>query len=243
MIWFALILSKINVSDDIAAAAKDVDLLSESITEDPKIKGLVFSAFNKVCPAHTIFMTNTSTLLPSQYAAETGRASKFAAFHFHNPVWIANVVDIMPHAGTDPDILKNLHDFAISIGQIPVLIQKESNGYIFNAILDGILRSSLELAANDVASVYDIDRAWMGITKMDAGPFGVMDIIGIDLIYNILKKSTKWVFFLPQVRRAVNFLNPYIEKGWFGRKSNRGFYAYPDPAFEAADFIEKGVQE
>lgn len=78
---------------------------------------------------------------------------------------------------------------------------------------------------------------------MDAGPFGVMDIIGIDLIDHILKKSTQWVFFLPQVRRAVNFLNLYMENAWFGRKRERGFYTYPNPVFEAADFIEKGVQE
>jgi 3-hydroxyacyl-CoA dehydrogenase len=75
------------------------------------------------------------------------------------------------------------------------------------------------------------------------GLFGVMDIIGIDLIYHILKKSTKWVFFRPQVRKIANFLNPYMEKGWFGRKRKQVFYAYPDPAFEAANFIEKRTRE
>ena len=123
------------------------------------------------------------------------------------------------------------------------MINKESSGYIFNSLLDGIIRTSLDLAANDVASVYEIDRAWMGITKMDVGPFGIMDIIGIDLIHHILKESTKWVFFLPQVRKIVDFLNPYMKKGWFGRKSKRGFYTYPDPAFEVVDFIEREIKD
>jgi 3-hydroxybutyryl-CoA dehydrogenase len=71
------------------------DLISESVIEDPELKGKVFSQFNSICPAHTLFTTNTSTLLPSRFAAATGRPDKFAALHFYG-VWIKNLADIMP---------------------------------------------------------------------------------------------------------------------------------------------------
>jgi 3-hydroxybutyryl-CoA dehydrogenase len=225
------ILEKINISDNYEDAGNAVDLLSESIFEDPNIKGETLSEFNKVCPPHTIFTSNTSSLLPSQYAAETGRPSKFAALHFHNPVWYANVVDIMPHAGTDPEIIDHLQEFALSINQTPICLRRENRGYIFNTILDAINRSALRLAANDVASIQDIDRSWMGITKMNVGPFGIMDNIGIDLIYHIMKDSLD--------QKQLSFIQTFIENGWFGRKSNRGFYAYPNPQFNSPDFIKK----
>jgi len=226
------ILEKITISDNYADAGKEVDLLSESIFEDPNIKGETLSEFNKVCPPHTIFTTNTSSLLPSQYAAETGRPSRFAALHFHNPVWYANVVDIMPHAGTDPEIIDHLQEFALSINQTPICLGRENRGYIFNTILDAINRSALHLAAEDVASIQDIDRAWMGITKMNVGPFGIMDNIGIDLIYHIMKDSLN--------QKQLSFFQAYIENGWFGRKSNQGFYSYPNPEFSSPDFLKKG---
>jgi len=232
-------LERINISDELVDAAKDIDLLSESITEDPEEKGKILSRFNTACPPHTIFTTNTSTLLPSQFAGKTGRAERFAALHFHNTVWEANVVDIMPHTATDPEIVKVLEAFSQSIGQIPILLRQESKGYVFNAMLNGILGSALGLAADDVASAQDIDRSWIGVTKMHVGPFGIMDMIGIDLIYHIFKRRTKWAFFVPSVRRKSRFLKGYIDKGWLGRKSRQGFYAYPNPEFQSANFLNK----
>ena len=84
-------------SPEDAAAA---DLVSESVPEDPALKAKVFAQFQKICPPHTIFTTNTSTLIPSMFADATGRPGQFAALHFHTYVWDSNVVDIMPHPGT-----------------------------------------------------------------------------------------------------------------------------------------------
>lgn len=99
--------------------ASQADLVSEAIPEDPKLKGEVFAQFNQLCPAHTIFTTNTSTLVPSMYADATGRPDRFAALHFHVYVWISSVVDIMPHPGTAVATLNLLEAFALRIGQIP----------------------------------------------------------------------------------------------------------------------------
>lgn len=103
-------------------AAADADLLSESVPEDPELKGRVFARFHAICPPRTIFTTDTSTLLPSMFAAATGRPAQFAAFHFHTYVWDANLVDVMPHSGTSPEVVQLLCDFARRIGQVPLVL-------------------------------------------------------------------------------------------------------------------------
>lgn len=232
------ILARITPSTDAAEAARDADLVSESVPEDPKLKGQVLGQFNTLCPPHTVFTTNSSTLVPSQYAEATGRPAQFCALHFHQPVWQANVVDIMPHPGTDPKVVELLHDFARDIGQIPITLEKESPSYVFNAMLNGILRSAIELASNNVATVEDIDRSWMGVTNMEAGPFGIMDLVGIDLIYGIVLRTVGIFRYLPSVRRNLSFLERYVDQGKFGIKTGEGFYSYPNPAFQQPDFVE-----
>lgn len=232
------ILARITLTSDATEAARNADLLSESIPEDPKLKGQVLGRFDKLCPPHTIFTTNSSSLVPSQYAEATGRPAQFCALHFHQPVWPANVVDIMPHPGTDPAVVELVRDFARTIDQIPILLEKENPGYVFNVMLDGVLSAAIELGARNVASVEDIDRSWMGVTGMEAGPFGILDLVGIDLAYTIVLRKAGMFRFLPSVRRVLSFLEKYVEQGKLGRKTGEGFYTYPDPAFEQPDFVE-----
>lgn len=232
------ILARITPNSDATEAARNADLLSESILEDPKLKGQVLGQFNRLCPPRTIFTTNSSTLVPSQYAEATGRPDQFCALHFHQPVWLANVVDIMPHPGTDPAVVALVRDFARDIDQIPILLQRESPGYVFNAMLDGVLSAAIELASRDIATVEDIDRSWMGVTGLGSGPFGIMDLVGLDLVYSIVLRKAGMLRFLPSVRRVLCFLGRYVDQGKLGRKSGEGFYTYPNPAFEQPGFVE-----
>ena len=94
------------------------------VPEDPDLKAKVFALFAEVCPPRTIFTTNTSTLVPSQYASATGRPDRFAAMHFYN-VWRANLLDIMPHPGTSQETVQLLRDFAKKIGQVPMVFKKK----------------------------------------------------------------------------------------------------------------------
>lgn len=219
-------------------AAQEVDIVSESVPEDPELKGRVLGQFNTLCPPRTVFTTNTSLLVPSQFAAETGRPGQFAALHFHQPVWSANVVDVMPHPGTEPATMDLLVAFARRIGQIPIVLHKEQNGYVFNTMLSAINREALTLAANDVASVEDIDRAWMGVMKMPVGPFGIMDLVGLDTVYDISDYWARQVTFMPQLRQNADFVKQYVDRGWLGIKAGRGFYTYPNPAYQQPGFVE-----
>lgn len=221
----AAALGRIETTGDAAKAAAGADVVIECVPEDPVLKGEVFARLNELCPARTIFTTNTSLLLPSMFAGATGRPDRFAAFHFHQHVWEATVVDIMPHPGTSKETVELLRAFAERIGQTPVVLSRESPGYVFNAMLNAWIGSALGLAASGIATVEDIDRAWTGVTKMMVGPFGVVDLIGVDLVWHVAESMAQ-VTGDPVHRAQADFLKGYVDKGWLGLKSGRGFYTY-----------------
>ncbi|MCF8029041.1 MAG: 3-hydroxyacyl-CoA dehydrogenase [Desulfobacteraceae bacterium] len=229
-------LARIRTETDPEQAGRSADFISESVPEDPELKAKVLARFNEICPAHTIFTTNTSSLLPSMFAGTTGRPERFAAFHFHDTRF-NYIVDIMPHPGTSPDTVTLIEGFARRIHQVPIVLKKENHGYVFNAMLIQLLESAQSLAANDVASIEDIDRSWMGVMGMDIGPFGLMDSIGIDTAWKI---NDYWARQTgdPQRKKNTEFLKKYVDSGNLGTKTGKGFYTYPNPAFARPGFIE-----
>ncbi len=218
-------------------AAAEADLVSESIPEDPALKGRVFAELDRLCPERTVFTTNASSLVPSMFATATGRPDRFAALHFHQPVWSSNVVDVMGHPGTSEDTLELLMAFARRIGQVPIRLAKEHHGYVLNVMLNAVNREALTLAANGVVPLEDVDRAWMGVMKMPVGPFGIMDGVGLDTVWGI---TDFWARTLgdPQLRANADFVKPYVDRGELGVKTGRGFYSYPDPAYVRPGFVE-----
>ncbi len=203
--------------------------------EDPKLKGKVFAQFNEICPAHAIFTTNTSSLVPSMFAEATGRPERFAAFHFHD-TRVTNIVDIMPHPQTSLEVVDLIEAFAVRIGQIPIMLKKENFGYVFNALIMELFKSAQTLAANDVASIEDVDRAWMGVMHTPVGPFGIMDSIGIDTVWKVTDYWAKIVKDPQQIANAA-FMKPYVDKGDLGEKTGKGFYSYPKPAYAKPGFV------
>jgi 3-hydroxybutyryl-CoA dehydrogenase len=229
--------ARIALTTDIATAAQDADLLSEAVPEDPDLKGRVLAGFNAACPSRTIFMTNTSTLVPSQFAEATGRPDRLLALHFHLPVWINNLADVMPHPGTDPEVTQLVLAFARRIGQLPVELHREHNGYVFNSMYSALNSAAITLAQQGVASIEDIDRSWMHITKAPVGPLGALDAVGLDTVWTI---TDYWARQLgdPQLRANAAFLRNYVDRGAVGVKAGRGFYTYPDPTYARPGFIE-----
>jgi 3-hydroxybutyryl-CoA dehydrogenase len=230
-------LGRVMVTGDPATAGADADLLIECVPEDPELKGRVLGQFNELCPLGAVFTTNTSTLLPSMFAEATGRPDRFAALHFHIPVWSANVADVMPHPGTSAETTGLLLDFARRLGQIPIRMHRESIGYVFNAVYTAMNRAAITLVANDVASVEDVDRAWMVIMKMPIGPFGMLDDVGIDTAWHI---TDYWAEVTgdAQLRANAALLRSYVDRGCAGIKSGEGFYRYPHPAYADPSFVK-----
>ncbi len=225
-------LDRIAWTTDPAVAAQDADFVNESVTEDPELKKKVWADFGPRCPERAVLTTNTSYLLPSMFAQESGRPERFCAFHFHD-VFTANVVDIMPHPGTEAWIVDFLKELGVALKQTPIVLQRESPGYVFNAMLMAMLGAAGALVTYDVASIHDVDRSWMGNFKMDRGPFGILDTVGLDTAWHIVKARQD-----EKSQRFAQLLRTYVEQGKLGVKSGEGFYTYPNPAFKQEGFVQ-----
>jgi len=230
-------LERVSATPDPAEAAGNIDFVSESIPEDPALKGEVFGLFHKLCPERTVFTTNTSMLVPSMFAEATGRPERLAALHFHD-LRANNVADLMPHPGTDPEVTKLVHDFALSIGQIVIMLHREHSGYVFNSMLSSLFSSALTMASRNVATIEDIDRSWMGVMHTPMGPFGIMDQVGLSTVWTIIDYWAKKTGDT-QAQANADFLKQYVGRGHLGFKTNQGFYSYPDPAYTAPEFLEE----
>ncbi|GIV34289.1 MAG: 3-hydroxybutyryl-CoA dehydrogenase [Chitinophagales bacterium] len=223
---------RITCTTDPLRAAEDADFVSESVLEDRNEKKAVYRQFAPLLPKNAIITTNTSYMLPSWFAEDSGNPSRFCAFHFHD-VFVANVVDIMPHAGTDPRVVELLQALARRLDQVPIVVEKESHGYVFNAMLGVLLGAAGALVTSGVASIEDVDRSWMINMQTAIGPFGIMDSIGLDTVWHVTKayKDEKSV-------RFAKWLKEYVDAGKLGIKTGEGFYRYPDPAFKNPEFLK-----
>jgi 3-hydroxybutyryl-CoA dehydrogenase len=192
--------------------------------------------FEKLLPEHAIMTTNTSTLLLSDIESAVKRRDKFAAMHFHQ---FTPLVDIVAGPRTSPDTMDIVKRFVKSQGQIYVVLKKEREGYLHNAMFVGLLGTALMLAAVLKIDFKKIDRAWMLNQNAMAGPFGMLDSVGLNLVVDILGESAiKEKAASPEIIAAIgNLLQPNIESGNLGVKTGRGFYEYPDPEFLQPEFV------
>jgi 3-hydroxyacyl-CoA dehydrogenase len=230
--------ARLSYTTDLAEAVKSSDLISESIPENVEIKRSFYTELAKVAPEKTIFTTNSSTTLPSEYADITGRPEKFCALHFANGIWDANIGEVMGHHGTAPAVFDRVVEFAKEIGMVPIPIHKEQNGYVLNSLLVPWLSAAANLLINGVSDVESIDKTWMISFQSQIGPFGVMDMIGMQTMYNIDKLWGEKLNDKSLLDRADFIKRNYIDKGKMGVASGEGFYKYPNPSFQDKDFLK-----
>ncbi|MDN7242769.1 3-hydroxyacyl-CoA dehydrogenase [Planococcus sp. N028] len=227
-------LFKMNLTE----AVTDADLVIEAIPEVVDIKMSFYKELGALAPEHTIFATNSSTLLPSQFAEATGRPEKFLALHFANTIWINNTAEIMMHPETDLNVFNEVMAFAKAIGMVALPLYKEQPGYILNSLLVPFLEAAELLLVKEVADVHTIDKTWKIATGAPLGPFAILDVIGINTAYNIVKAKAE-ATGKEEYRKLANLLKTeYIDKGKLGRATGEGFYSYPNPAFMEPDFLK-----
>ncbi|CAH0417231.1 3-hydroxyacyl-CoA dehydrogenase [Periweissella fabaria] len=219
---------------DLAAAVKGVDLVIEAVPESFEIKKDIWTKLSAAADAQTIFVTNTSTMLPSKIAAVVDRPAKFIAMHFANLVWAHNTAEIMAHAGTDPELPAQIHDFAKSIGLVPIMIKKEHASYLLNNMFNPFLTDGLSLWYNGIADYQTIDKVWMIDLESQAGPFGLIDIVGLRTMINVLKATGAE----EDAKIAEKLQTEFVDQGKTGAVGGEGFYKYPQPAFLDPDFLK-----
>jgi 3-hydroxyacyl-CoA dehydrogenase len=230
--------TRISMTADLAESVKDADLTIEAIPEDIRIKKDFYTRLGALAPEKTIFCTNSSTLLPSQFAAETGRPEKFLALHFANYLWKNNVAEIMGHSGTAPEVFEEVVQFAKTIGMLTIPIYKEQPGYVMNSLLVPWLIAGLDLYRNGVADAPSIDKTWMKTVGADLGPMAMADLVGLTTAYNVTKTYAELTGEASWKDRSDFIKDNFIDQNKLGIATGEGFYTYPNPACRDADFLK-----
>ena len=229
---------RLQFESDLAQAVSEADLVIEAIPEVVNIKTEFYTKLGKLAPAKTIFATNSSTLLPSQFAEVTGRPEKFLALHFANTIWKNNTAEVMKHPNTDDAIFNEIIDFAKSIGMVALPLYKEQPGYILNSLLVPFLDAAEMLLVKEVADPETIDKTWMIGTGAPLGPFAILDVVGINTAYNIVQAKATATGDATLEKLATMLKTEYIDKNKLGRATGEGFYKYPNPSFASPDFLK-----
>jgi len=229
---------RVSFTTDLAGSIKDADLTIEAIPETIQVKKDFYTRLGALAPAKTIFCTNSSTLLPSQFAAETGRPERFLALHFANYLWKNNVAEIMGHSGTDPEIFEEVVKFAKTIGMLTIPIYREQPGYVMNSLLVPWLIAGLDLYRNGVANAPSIDKTWMKTVGADLGPMAMADLVGLTTAYNVTKTYAELTGESIWKDRNDFLKKNFIDENKLGISTGEGFYTYPNPAYQDVDFLK-----
>lgn len=207
-------------------AAKDADLIIEAIAENPEQKIAFYEELAKYMDEDTILVTNSSTLLPSMFAEYTGRPEKYLSLHFANTIWENNTAEVMGHPGTEQEYYDQVAQFAEEINMIPLKLKKEQPGYILNSLLVPFLNAGQALLANEVADHETIDKTWMLATGAPAGPFRILDIVGLTTAYNIVIMNPEAQDPETTPGKIAKMLKEKIDAGETGINAGKGFYEY-----------------
>jgi len=211
----------IRLTTDLAQAVEAADLVIEAVPENLEIKEQTYRKLAALAPQHTIFATNSSTLLPSDISGFTGRPNQFLALHYANNIWKNNTGEVMGTAETSAEAYEAVVDFAQRTGLVPIRVLKEQPGYVLNSLLVPFLESASHLLVNNVADATTIDTTWKLGTGAPYGPFEIYDIVGLNTAYQISSRGDETSQKFAQLLKTE-----YIDHGKLGVATGEGFYKY-----------------
>jgi len=232
---FGQALSRISTTADLNIAVEDADLLNESIDENLELKREVHKKLDILCPTKTILTSNTSSLLVSELEDVVKRGDRFAALHFNGT---NRFIDLVGGPRTSSETIQILTTFIKGLNIRPVFLKKEKDGYLGNSLFISFLTTALLLVVNGHGDLEDVDRTWMMIHNTQEGPFGQMDIVGLNVVFDIIREqANRSRISKEQFNKISDFLRPFIEQKKLGVKTGSGFYSYPRPVYRSPDFL------
>ena len=215
-------LARLSYVTDVAML-KDCDIVIEAVTEDLELKNGLWKQLDALCPSHTIFASNTSSLTIAAMASATARADRFVGLHFFNPVPLMQLVEVVRTVTTSTATFDRALAFGKSLGKEAVAA-KDNSGFIVNLLLVPYLLDAIRALEHGVASTVDIDNAMKLGCGYPMGPLTLLDFVGNDTTYKIAE-----IMFTEY--RETRYAPPPLLKrmvmaGLYGRKSGKGFYDY-----------------
>lgn len=229
-----VILSRIETSVNLRDAVSDADFVVEAVPEVVEVKKEVFRFLDSYCAERIILATNTSSLSINEIGLATKRPDKVVGTHFWNPAHLMPLVEVTKGERTSQETLEVACQLMAKVDKVPAKVLKDIPGGIGNRIQVAMWREALSLLDQGVASVEDIDKAVMltfGARLPFMGPFMTADLNGVDLILNVHKYLYKYLYSSTEPARV---LKEKVERGEFGVKTCKGFYAWTGEAIERA---------
>ena len=214
-------IANIQVGTDLSLHAQ-ADLVIEAATENVDLKYKIFRALSEATPRDTILATNTSSISITAIAAQTDRPDKVVGMHFMNPVPIMKLVELIRGLATDSETYNAVEAAAQRMGKTTVE-GRDMPGFIVNRVLMPYINEAVQALYENIASVEDIDQAMKLGTNVPMGPLTLADFIGLDTCLSIMEVLHDG---LGAKYAPSPLLRKYVEAGWYGRKSGRGFYDY-----------------
>jgi len=228
--------NKVKFCKELEEALRDADIVIEAVPEDLELKRKVFERLDALTPREAILATNSSSIPISKIETATARPERCLNIHFYGLVRGMNMVDIMGGTKTTAETMEGGKAWIRSIGCVPLTVKKEILGFCFNRVWRAIKRETLYMWAEGFVDFRDIDRGWMIFTGMTQGPFGLMDNVGLDVVYDIemvyYNESKDPKDHPPEALKAM------VDRNELGLKTGKGFYAYPDPEYSRPDFLK-----
>lgn len=216
------ILGRISTTTDLKDMAS-VDFVVEAAVEREDLKFKIFEDLDEICPPHVILSTNTSSIPIGRIAARTSRPDKVIGMHFMNPVPIMKLVEVIKGLATSTETFDITWKLCEDFGKIPA----EANdfpGFIANRILMPMINEAIFCLYQSVGKPEDIDTVMRLGANHPMGPLALADLIGLDTCLAIME--TLYDGFKDSKYRACPLLRKYVEAGWLGRKTKKGFYDY-----------------
>lgn len=203
--------------------AKDADIVVEAVNEDLALKQRIFKEVERVVGDNAIVASNTSSISITKLAAGFKNPSRFVGMHFFNPVPVMNLVEIIRGIQTSDEIVQQTKDLASQMGKEFVLAN-DVPGFITNRVLMPMINEAIYALQENVASKEDIDKAMKLGTNVPMGPLTLADFIGLDTCLAILRVLYDGLG--DQKFAPCPLLVKYVDAGYYGRKSGKGFYDY-----------------
>jgi 3-hydroxybutyryl-CoA dehydrogenase len=219
-------IEQLKLAESLDDLPKDLTVALESVPEQISVKRRCLTELSERLPPNVVLASNSSYFTPSMLAKYVRHPERFLHWHFHVPVWITRLVDVVPCSQTNPDAVERIRDLSRIMGQEPVFEPVEHPGYLFNWMLQALLKAALELSNKGVADPKTIDHVWRTVAHMPLGPFQIMDQIGVDTIHQVISNA-RWADASLPLQDLIDGLEPLLAEGRLGVKSGKGFYDYP----------------
>lgn len=229
----------LRVDQTIQGALAKANCVVEALPENKDLKESVLGELDRLVPPHTPITTVSSSFPVRELLDKATFKDRFINTHPLQRGIAA--IEVMPSTLTSPAVKNEVSGLFQSIGMVPVDVQRENVGFIFNIVWRNIKKTVLDLVDKGVNTPQDFDRIWMMALKTRIGPFGLMDMVGLDVVLAIEERyarlSGKEEDLPPQ------FLRDMVAREELGLKTGRGFYLYPNPAYKRPGFLEVGANQ